>query len=76
LPNQFTLLSFDFTFTLPKDISTARSPFTVDYFPLQILQLARELPKMEQFNATLTQGRWDASLMPRVNSFVTGDTDF
>lgn len=47
----------------------------MDYFPLQVLQLAREVPEMTEFAAMLTLGRWDASFMPRVNGFVVDAND-
>jgi len=34
LPNNFNLLEFQFEFNISKEMGTAKSPFSVDYFPI------------------------------------------
>lgn len=40
----------------------------MNYFPLQILAIASEMPEIGEFDVSLAQGRWTQTFLPKVNS--------
>lgn len=64
LTDQLSLMAFDFTFDL-----SASQQGQLDYFPPQLYELVKSVPKLTSIDASLVQGRWRDNLIPRVQKF-------